>query len=257
MSMLWAISLYNLKPGASPDSFLSHWAGGLPAYERYLQARGQYFLGLYRVELELKPGTGNLGIALSGTWAEVSLVEGTTVSQAALCEVQFARPASIQDWLNRRLAWIAPEGLTRLWLQPLGLSPLAAVPLILRDRLLHLTLRHLPAGKTIQELIEFDERIIARYAEYMIQAHWFHIGTYHIFGLAEYMYVDTLDVIEAASRAEALTNDAAVPVAPELQAIYDECNLFLDKNRERYQLWLTPVLTGQAAQGEVRLGGGH
>jgi hypothetical protein len=254
-SMLWTISLFNLKPGVSPDPFCQHLANGLPDYERDLRGRGQRFLGLYRVELELTPGTGNLAIALTGTWAEVCLVEGRTVSESALGEVQVARPVGIQDWLNARMRWIAPEGLARLWLQPLGLSPWAAQPLLLKDRLLHLTLRHLPAGKTIQELAEFDERIIAPYAEYMTQAHWFHIGTYHIFGLPEYMYVDTLDVVQADSRGEALANDAAVPVTPEMQAIYDECSLFLDQTRERYQLWLSPILLGQAAQAGMRLGG--
>jgi len=231
-----------------------HFANGLQEYENYLKTLGQHFLGLYQVELELKPGSRNLGIALSGTWAEVCLVEGETASAAALHEVQVACPASIQDWLNERLAWIAPEGLRRLWLQPIGLSPLARKPLVLKDRLLHLTLRHLPAGKTIQELAEFDERIITAYAEYMTQARWFHIGTYSIFGLPEYMYVDTLDVVEAASQAEALANDAAVPVTPEMQTIYNECDLFLDKERERYQLWLSPVIPGQTPQGVARLG---
>jgi hypothetical protein len=252
--MLWTISLYDLKPGISEDSLTHHLADGLQAYENYLSGSGQHFLGLYQVDLELKPGPANLGVALAGTWAEVCLVEGANVSAAALREVQALRPPGMQAWLNERLAWIAPESLTRLWLQPLGLSPLAATPLVLKERLLHLTLRHLPAGKTVQELAEFDERIITRYAEYMTQARWFHIGTYHIFGLPEYMYVDTLDVVEAASKAEALANDAAVPLTPEMQVIYDECDLFLDRQRERYQLWLSPLVVGRAAQVGLRLG---
>jgi hypothetical protein len=134
------------------------------------------------------------------------------------------------------------EHSTRLWLQPLGLSPLAIGPLILTDRLLHLTLRHLPAGKRIQELTDFHERIIAQYAAYMTQACWYHVGTYHILGLPEDMYVDTLDVI-----------DAAVPITTEMQAICDECDLFLDQDRERYQLWLSPTINGPAAQIGVRL----
>jgi hypothetical protein len=252
--MLWTLSLYTLKPGVSPDALARHIARGLPEYETYLRARGQHFLGLYQVELELKPGRENPSTALTGTWAEVCLVEGNMASEAALREVQVARPAKIQDWFNERLGWLEAERFTRLWLQPFGLSPLAARLLVLKDRLLHLTLRYLPAGKTVQELAEFDERIIVRYAEYMTQARWFHIGTYHIFGLPEYMYVDTLDVIEAADRAEAMANDAAVPVTPEMQTIYDECDLFLDRNRERYQLWFSPIVLGQAAESGVRLG---
>lgn len=251
--MLWSISLYNLKSGVSPEVLSKHLARGLPEYETYLRARGQHFLGLYQVDLELKPGRENPSTALTGTWAEICLVKEEVVSEAALREVQVARPAHIQAWLNERLGWLEAERFTRLWLQPIGLSPLAAKPLVLKDHLLHLTLRHLPAGKTVQELADFDKRIIARYAEYMTQARWFHIGTYHIFGLPEYMYVDTLDVIEAANRAEALANDAAVPVTPEMQTIYDECDLFLDRNRERYQLWLSPIVLGQAAERGVQL----
>jgi hypothetical protein len=251
--MLWAVSLFDLKPGVSADTLSQQFADGLPEYEACLEERGQHLLGLYRVDLEFKPGQGNLGIALAGTWAEVCLVEGETVSEAALREVQVARPAPIRDQFNQRLGLVIPERLIRLWLQPLGLSPLADAPFVFKDRILHLTLRHLPAGRTIQELAEFDERIIWRYAEYMTQARWFHIGTYHILDLPEYMYVDTLDAIDAASRAEALANDEAVPVTPEMRAIYNECDLFLDKTRERYQLWLTPVVLGKAAHVGVRL----
>ncbi len=251
--MLWSILLYDLKPNIAAAVVTHHLTKGLSDYETYLQARGQHFLGLYQVDLELKVGSSNPSVALAGTWAEVCLVEGSNVADAALHEVQVARPAGIQHWLDERRAWIAPERSARLWLQPLGLSPLAAGPLILKDRLLHLTLRHLPAGKTIQELTDFDERIIAQYAAYMTQAHWYHVGTYHVLGLPEYMYVDTLDVIDAADRAEAQANDAAVPITPEMQAIYDECDLFLDQDRERYQLWLSPTLVGQAAQVGVRL----
>jgi hypothetical protein len=252
--MLWIISFYNLKPGTSAETLRRHLRDGLTGYETYLLRGGQRFLGLYQLEIELKPGIGNLGVALSGSWAEVSLAEDETVNAATLHEVQVPRPESIQKWQNERLGWIEAGRLMRIWLQPLGLSPLAAPPLVLKDRLLHLTLRHLPAGKTIQELAEFDKRIIARFTEYMIQARWYHIGTYHILGLPEYMYVDTLDVIEAANREEALANDAAVPVTPEMQTIYDECDLFLDRSRERYQIWLSPVILGQATQAGIRLG---
>lgn len=252
--MLWTISLYEPTPGTTLEQVTQHLVSRQQDYEATLQARGQRLLGLYRVELEQKTGVGNLGIALSGRFAEVCLVEGSTVTEAALREVQVAQPADIQAWLDQKRAFIVPESFRRLWLQPLGLSPLAYTPLILKDRLLHLTLRHLPADKTIQELIEFDERIIARYAEYMTQARWYHIGTYHLFGLPEYMYVDTLDVIEAANRAEALANDAAVPVTAEMQTIYDECDLFLDKSRERYQLWLSPVIPGQTTQAGISPG---
>jgi hypothetical protein len=252
--MLWALSLYDLKPDIPPDSWTRHWIDGLPAYEAYLEARRQRFLGLYLVQIELKPGPANLGVALSGTWAEVRLVEGNNVTEAALHEVQVPRPGSIQKWQNERLGWIEPERSRQLWLQPLGLSHLAATSLALKDRLLHLTLRHLPAGRTIQELAEFDKRIIAPYAEYMTQARWYHIGTYNLLCLPEYMYVDTLDAIDAANREEALANDAAVPVTAEMQAIYDECDGFLDTSRERYQLWLTPMVAGQVARAGVRLG---
>ncbi len=253
--MLWSILLYTLQPGASGSALKRHFLDGLPAYEADLRARGQRFVGLYRVELELKPGSANPASALSAEWAEVCLADGETASQAALQEVQSARAASVQQWQTARCAWMAPPGGVRLWLQPLGLSPLAAEPTDLRERLLHLTLRHLPAGKTVQELAEFDARIIARYAQYMLQARWRHIGTYHVFGLPEYMYVDTLDVVEAASRADALANDAAVPLTAEMQAIYAECAAFLDQSRERYQLWLSPEILGRAAAAPLRLGG--
>jgi hypothetical protein len=252
--MLWTISLFDPTPETSLDALTQQWISGQQDYEAYLLTRGQRLIGLYQVEIEQKPGTSNPGAALSGTFAEVCLAEGSTATEAALREVQVTQPPAIQAQLEQWRGHIAPESSRRLWLQPLGLSPLAFKPLTLKDRLLHLTLRYLPSGKTIQELVEFDERIIARYAEYMTQAHWYHIGTYHLFGLAEYMYVDVLDVIEAADRAEALSNDAAVPVTTEMQTIYDECDLFVDKKRERYQLWLRPLVLGQAAQASIKLG---
>ena len=252
--MLWTISLFDLQPGVSPETLTRHLKDGLTEYEAYLESRGQRLLGLYQAEVEMKTGESRPGTALGGRWAEVCLADGANPSEAALREVQTARTPANESWFNERHALIAPERSTRLWLQPLGLSPLAGAPFRLQGCLLHLTLRHLPAGKTVQELTEFDERIIGRYAEYMLQARWVHVGTYHLFGLPEYMYVDTLDVIEATDQAEALANDAAVPVTAEIQSIYDECGLFLDKNQERYQLWLSPVILGHAARDGVIMG---
>jgi hypothetical protein len=242
--MFWILSLFNLKPGTSPEDFANHLAAGLERYEVFLQTRRQQFVGLYQLEIECKPGTTPPGASLSGSYAEIYLAEERMVSVAALREVQSSQPEPIRKWLDERRGFVAPQCQQRLWLQPFGLSPLAGVPRPLKNHLVHMTLRHLPAGKTIQELEDFDQRIIAAYAKYMVQARWYHIGSYHIFGLPEYMYVDTLDIIEAGDRAEALANDAAVPVTPEMQAIYDECDLFLDKSRERYQFWLAPVVLG-------------
>ena len=251
--MLWTISLFTLKPGASLERWVDQLASGLREYEAFLESCGQRFLGLYRLDLEQKTGSSSPSVALSGTCAEVCLVEGASASTAALREVEVPRTAGPQSWLNDRWGFVQPEGRVRLWLQPLGLSPLTAKPFILKDLLLHLTLRHLPANKTVQKLAEFDQRIIAHYAAHMLQARWYHIGTFHVFGLPEYMYVDTLDAVDAAGVGEALANDATLPLTDEMKAIYEECDLFVDRDRERYQLWLTPVLQGRAAQAGLRL----
>ena len=97
------------------------------------------------------------------------------------------------------------------------------------------------------DYIDFDRRIMGRYTEYMMQAKWYQVGVYHVFGLPDYMYVDAFDVIDAKSVEAAIANDAALLITPEMQAIYDECNLYLDRTRERFLIWFTPFIPGLEA----------
>jgi hypothetical protein len=76
-----------------------------------------------------------------------------------------------------------------------------------------------------------------------------------VLGLPTYMYADAFDVVDAATVDEAMANDAKLPVTPEYQAVLDECNDYLDRSRDRFSMWLTPlVLTRRACDG-VRFAG--
>jgi hypothetical protein len=248
--MLLKLSLNSLTPTASAQALCESEAQALPAYEAYLRSLGQHYVGAYQVQVERKPGTAALALDLRSSWAEVCLAPGVAdqVEVAALREVSRPRPPEVQAMLDRRRSYLEPRDRFTLWLKPMFLSPLARQPMKLDGRLLRLALRYLPAGRTIDELSQFGQGVVARYAEFMRQARWNHVGTFHTFGFPEYLYVDTLDVIEAATPAEAMANDAAVPVTPEMQSIYDECALYLDRTRERYVLWLQPIMHGSNAQ---------
>jgi hypothetical protein len=178
-----------------------------------------------------------------------------------------ARAASVEHALQRevtsvaavdpafhgdRQAWIDPASARRLWLVPICCSSFAAAEMRLDDKLLHIAMRYLPSTHTIEELIAFSERIVQPYAEIMAAARWFHMGSLHVAGLPQYMYADALDVVEAASVEEALANDEQLPMTEPYRAIQNECVEYMDQTRERFAIWMKPLVLGTAAHEGVR-----
>jgi len=86
----------------------------------------------------------------------------------------------------------------------------------------------------------------------MAGATWYHIAIHHVLGLPTYVYADAFDVVDARSVEEAMANDARLAVTPEYQAVLDECNDYLDRSRDRFSMWLTPLVLTQAAREGVR-----
>lgn len=99
-------------------------------------------------------------------------------------------------------------------------------------------------GKTADELVAFEKRIINRYSDFMSEIGWHYFGIHAVSGLPPHD-IGEIYLINAHSRAEALARDAAHE-APEVMpadipGIYAECRAFMGPAERRVNLWLRPV----------------
>ena len=239
--MLLSTALYDLRQGASKEEHIDNVRSVSSALKGFYAERGQKYLGLYESEKRMRQPETPQAIDLPSTFAEICLLEGSSVRDAALREVEVPCSHEARAAHNCRLTLIDPARSVKLWLEPFGLGHYSSVPMDWTKHLVQMTLRYMPPEQTLQQLTEFDHRIVKLYTEHMAQAKWYHIGVFHAFGLPEYMYVDSLDLVDAKDSTEAMENDARVDTPPDVQAIYDECNLYLDRKREGYRLWLKHV----------------
>jgi hypothetical protein len=246
---LISMLLFDLVPSASPRRFAEWLSAELANHEACAAAADQTFLGLYETAIDLYPGTRPQTVSLGGRCAMLHLAQAPSVEHALQREVP-AAGAAPPAFHSGRQAWIAPASMQRLWLAPMCHSSFAAAPMRLDGKLLHVAMRYLPQPRTVDELIAFNQRIVQPYAEAMTVARWFHVGSLHVVGLPEYLYADAFDVVEAATIAEALANDDKVPVTPAYRAIQNECVEYLDQARERFALWLLPLVVGTAASSQ-------
>jgi hypothetical protein len=241
-----SLTLFDPAPGASPRRFADWLTAEMGNQEDCAAAAGQTFLGLYEAAIDLYPGTRPHTNWIAGRCAMLHLVRAATVEEALLREVPPATPATV-EFQSARHAWIDPASTRRLWLVPMCRSSFATTPMQLGGKLLHLAMRHLPSAHTIEELIAFNQRIVQPYAEIMTAARWCHIGSLHVVGLAQYMYADALDVVEAATVEEALAHDDKVPMTDEYREIQRGCVEYLDGTRERFAMWMSPLALSTAA----------
>lgn len=252
--MVWSVGLFELVRGASPDALMLHIAARLSEVESEIKDLGQRLVGFYTVESECRPGLPGHppAVALAPTFAEVRVAAADSVDEAAMREVETPRVGTLAGWHDALLAHFDPRGSRRLWLTPLGLSRFARQSHVLDARLLHMSLLHLSPERTGPELSEFDAARVDHYAESMARSGWLPIGTYHVLGLPEHMVLDTLDLVDAKSPDEAMANEATNP-APEEILDYEKAEAaYVDGSRERYELWLTPLVVGNEARAGMR-----
>ena len=209
------------------------------------------------MRIDERPGTGAPSLALHCNWAEIALVDDDSIESALVREVSVPRPDPVQTLIERRADCLEPEGRRTFWLTPLLLTPFAHEPVDLRDRIVRIALRNLPAGKTIGDLARFSPDDLAHSARFMTAAKWFNLGTWHAYGFPEYMYADTLDLIDARDPEEAIANDAELLPTPEMTRIDASRGQFLDLARERFVLWFSPAMAGSVTQRPLRLTGGR
>jgi hypothetical protein len=255
--MLVSVHLFNAAALTAHNRFVEWFKSRLTSLEGAAAGAAQQLVGLYAADIERVPGSRPSAFVLPGPrcLALVKLAEASTVEQA-MCNEADARLIDDQiSAVTELQAWIDPTDDKRLWLSTMVASRFAFDTMPLDGRLLRIVLRHLPANRTLAELVEFDSRIVDLYANTMAAARWYHIAIHHVLGLPTYMYADAFDVVDAATVDEAMANDAKLPVTPEYQAVLDECNDYLDRSRDRFSMWLTPlVLTRRACDG-VRFAG--
>jgi hypothetical protein len=252
--MLVSLHLFNLG-SLNAGARMAEWFNSrLSVLQSAAAGAKQQLIGLYAADVERVPGSRPPAFVLPGPrcFAILKLASAATAEAALRAEADARLGSDQLAALTDLQAWIDPTSDKRLWLSPMVVSRYASETMPLDQRLLRIVLRHLPESRTLAELIEFDSRIVDLYAGTMAGAAWYHIAIHHVLGLPTYVYADAFDVVDARTVEEAMANDAKLAVPPEYQAVLDECNNYLDRSRDRFSMWLTPLILEPAARVGVR-----
>src|SRR5574341_579219 len=258
--MLWLISLSKLAPDISLEYLARLDQRIAPRYTNFYQQIGFSFIGTYSLDSHTRFGSATPPTPwgeLPYTHAEVFVVDAPSVAEALTRETAVPLPGDIQEMLAERSSYLNVSDGARLWLEPLALSPVTDSRLPLANRLLEMLLYQPMPDKRLEDFVAFEHRITARYAEYMREAGWHYAWLYHAHGFQAYMRAD-LYAIDAASPKEAVARDHARDeangVPKDVEAIIAECRTYMNRQIERYVLWLRPVALSTIAQSGVVLG---
>lgn|SRR5574341_294316 len=258
--MLWLISLFKPTLDTSLEALARFERRIIPRYTEFYQQIGFSYIGAYSVDSRTRFGSATPATPwgeLPYTHAEVFVVDAPSAEQARTREAAVSLPGNIQEMLAERNAYLDVNDGARLWLEPLALSPVADSRLTLANRLLGMLLYQPMPDKRLEDFVAFEQRITARYAGYMREAGWHYAGVYHAHGLQAYMRAD-LYALDAATPEEAVARDNARDeaggVPKDVEEIIAECRTYMNRQIERYVLWLRPVALSSTAESGVVLG---
>lgn len=251
--MLWLIRLYNLAANKSAGTFVHFEQDVIQPFTGFQGESGFHYLGLYEADSRNRMDNVTPWGELPFRYAEVYAAQGSSRAEAQTRWTAIRPSPEVNDILAKRRSYVAADSpQAELWLEPLALSPIVETSQVLTGRLIQLMLYRPLPDKSVEDFIRFEKRITATYANYMGKIDWSYFGVYHAYGLQDYMRADVYS-IGAASPDEALARDDAYPATPEIAEINTECRSFMNRQIERFKLWLRPIVLSPSASAGIIL----
>ncbi len=236
--MIVQLLLFNLSEGTTLEDFLAFDQRVLDQYTTYLAPAKQRYLGVFAIE-----------DSSSFSYAEVTLIDAESIEAA-----RDARRAllpdppemeAIFDECNQYMTDAALLGMVA------GVpSPNVTRTFNLDRSLIQISLSHLEASKSFEEITEFDRRVTEPYSAHMRQINWYYTGIYRIDNMPGYDFAE-FDIAEAASVADIKAREAALETPEDMQVIFQEYHTYFGMNRSRF--WLVPLQLNPAFKSSLNL----
>jgi len=213
-------------------------------YSDYYNDFGCYFLGLYNPYL---PERFNI--------AEVYLWEANSADEAKKNSVLLpAVPeeiAEIELELNK-FKNNAKDTLN-LWVEPITLTLNSHKKLSVDGKMLRICNFEPAEGKTIEDLIEFENRISDTYTSHLNLIAWNYMGTFNSIGFNKKLWAE-VEFVKGAAPEEAINREKEHGETPETLKIVEECRTFIQKRNKNEMVWLVPVFLSEFAKNGIVLG---
>ncbi len=241
--MILSVHLFNLLPNISNDDFVEFDKRIIKSYTGYFNNAGSYYLGQY------KPvNTEKYNVCEVNLWDAKNVKEAKNIPQD-----KSPVPKEIEDIISECRSYQnnnAPR--LSLWFESVVYSANSKKKLNIDNKLLRLLNFEISPEKTLEQLIEFENRIEDNYTNHMNLIDWNYMGVFEAFGLPQRTFAE-VDFVNAGSREEALEKDKQLGETPEITKITKECRTFFGKVNKENSFWLKPLFLSEYAKAGILL----
>lgn len=233
--MVLSINLFNLPQNVKQEDYLSFVKTSMKQYSDYFNKLGYFFLGVYKPFLPER-----------FSMSEVYLCNSKTAEEAKSTFLTLqAAPHYIQEIENKFEEFHgAKTSCLHLWVEPITLTLNSRKNLSIDGKMLRVCNFEPNPGKTIEQLVEFENRISDVYTSRLNTIEWNYMGTFNSIGFGKKIWAE-VEFVKCKTPEEAIQKDKELGETPETTKIIQECATFIGKRNKDEMVWLLPLLLSE------------